>query len=89
MGMSGGGAPVARTYGGNLRDTHVTEINGLTGSIRPTADYAPYVHGIEGWPRKRTYQLRPWLNHVKKQKNPEIEKLYRELLTDITKDLAK
>lgn len=89
MGMAGGGVPVARTYGGNLRDTHVTRINGLTGSIQPTAAYAPYVHGIKGWPRKRSYQLRPWLDHAKKQKQPQIEKLYRELLADIAGDLAK
>jgi hypothetical protein len=89
MGMQGGGAPVARQFGGNLRDTHVTRIDGLTGNIRPTAAYAPYVHGIKGWPRKRTYQLRPWLDHVKKDKRPKIEQLYRELLGDIAGDLAK
>jgi hypothetical protein len=90
MGMSGGGAPVSSGgFGGNLRDTHETRIDGLTGSIRPTADYAPYVHGIKGWPRKRSYQLRPWLDHAKKSKQPKIEQLYRELLADITGDLAK
>ena len=88
MGMAGGGAPVAARFGGNLRDTHQTKIEALRASIFPTASYAPYVHGIKGWPRTRSYQLRPWLDHVKKQKQPDIERLYKELLEDIVKDLA-
>lgn len=86
VGGSGGGAP-AKT--GNLRDTHRTQINKLKAIIFPTAKYAKYVHGIEGFPRRRTYQLRPWLDYVKKTKEGEIQRLYRNLLKNITSDLAK
>jgi hypothetical protein len=102
MGGSGGGAPVSndtrfprknqRQRSGNLRDSHVTTIKGLEGSIGPNTDIAPYaayVHGIKGFPRKRNYQLRPWLDYVKKNKQGDIEKLYKEMLKDIVGDLAK
>lgn len=85
LGSSGGGAPVAS---GNLRDTHRTRIGGLEGEIYPTAPYASYVHGIKGWPRKRSYQLRPWLDYVKKNQDGAIQTLYRQLLGNIVKDLA-
>lgn len=89
MGSSGGGAPVAT---GNLRDTHKTQINKLEASIGPNltaAPYAPYVHGIKGYPRKRAYQLRPWLDYVKKNREGDIKRLYGEMLKNITADLAK
>lgn len=99
MGGSGGGAPVSNDprysrrhqlqRSGNLRDTHQTEINGLQAKIYPTAKYAPYVHGIEGWPRKRSYQLRPWLDYAKKTQAGVIQELYRVMLREITEDLAK
>lgn len=89
MGGGGGGAPVASVNGGNLRDTHQTQVTNLEGRIFPTASYAPYVHGIAGWPRKRTYQLRPWLDYVKQDKDSEITTLYRQMLQSIVSDLAK
>jgi hypothetical protein len=89
MGSSGGGSPVAAVHGGNLRDTHHTEVSGLQARIFPTASYAPYVHGIEGYPRKRTYQLRPWLIYVKNTKEGEIARLQDELLHNIVRDLAR
>lgn len=90
MGMSGGGAPVAAQNGGNLRDKHVTKITGLTATIGPQdVKYASYVHGIDGWPRKRTYQLRPWLDHVKAEKSQKVERLYLDMLTTIRNDLAR
>src|SRR5437868_6512374 len=49
-GESGGGAPVAT---GNLRDTHQQQVSNLEGRIYPTASYAKYVHGIDGYARKR------------------------------------
>lgn len=89
MSMTGGGAPVAARNGGNLRDTHQTDITGFVARIYPTASYASYVHGIDGMPRKRSYKLRPWLNHVKEAKQSKIETLYKQLLANITKDLAR
>ena len=90
MGMAGGGAPVALVNGGNLRDKHVTDITNLTATIGPRdVKYASYVHGIDGWPRKRTYQLRPWLDYAKRKNKTKIEQLYLEMLTDIRNDLAR
>lgn len=86
LGAAGGGAPVNT---GNLRDTHRTTINGLVGTIKPTAKYAPYVHGIKGFPRTRTYQLRPWLDYAKEVNTNKIIALEKELLKEITQDLAK
>lgn len=85
-GMSGGGAPVAT---GNLRDTHVREINTWNARIYPTAPYAAYVHGIEGFKRTRSYQLRPWLDHAKEQGAQEIERLEGVMLSAIVGDLAR
>lgn len=85
MGMAGGGAP---TRSKNLRDTHVQRYGNLEAEIYPTAPYAPYVHGIEGFPRKRTYQLRPWLDYAKKEGDPNVEKHAITLLTDIRNQLA-
>jgi hypothetical protein len=97
MDGNGGGAPVSNTVNrsntkqrsGNLRDTHQTDISGFVGRIYPTAPYAAYVHGIEGMPRTRSYKLRPWLNHVKTESQSKIEALYRQLLANISKDLAR
>ena len=89
MGMSGGGSPVAQSpQGGHLRQTHVQEIGPWEGRIRPTATYTPYVHGIEGWPRKRTYQLRPWLDYAKEHGEEDVKKLEVELLNNIAAGLA-
>ncbi|MEQ9135757.1 MAG: hypothetical protein RLO51_11150 [Thalassobaculum sp.] len=85
-GMSGGGAPKDT---GNLRDTHVREIQPWSGRIYPTAPYAPYVHGIEGFRRRRTYQLRPWLDHAKQTGDREIQQLQGQLLDGIIGDLAR
>ena len=84
--MSGGGTPVDT---GNLRDTHKRQISGFTGRIYPTAPYAAYVHDIEGYPRKRSYQLRPWMDYVFKDKMKEIKELEQKLLKNIVADLAK
>lgn len=86
MGAGGGGAPVDT---GNLRDTHRREINQWNARIYPTAPYAPYVHGIEGFPRKRSYQLRPWLDYATEKGEPEVRQLERRLLKNIVGDLAR
>lgn len=87
-GMSGGGAPVAT---GNLRDdAHRKEINAFSARIfidERRAPYAPYVHGIEGYPRKRSYQLRPWLSYA--MDTTDIRPLEDDLLKNIVADLAK
>lgn len=97
VGGHGGGSPVSndpryprkyqRQRSGNLRDTHITQINGLEGIIGPnlaTAPYAKYVHH-----GTRRMQGRPWLDYVKTTKEREIESLYRAMLTNIVGDLAK
>ncbi len=92
VGGMGGGAPVD-TH--NLRDTHRTQIQGLTGIIGPNeqaAPYAKYVHGNKRNPTKvrgKNIKTRPWLDFVQKEKEPQIEELYRGMLNDIVADLAK
>ena len=85
---SGGGAPVNT---GNLRDTHVTRFENFEAAVGPSKEatpYAAFVHGIEGYPRKRNYQLRPWLTYAKQTADGEIQQLEKELLTDIRDQLA-
>jgi hypothetical protein len=97
VGGLAGGSPVSndpryprkfqKQRSGNLRDTHITEINGLEGRIGPnlqTAPYAKFVHH-----GTRHMRGRPWLDYVKQNKEGEIEKLYRGMLSNIVGDLAK
>jgi hypothetical protein len=72
---------------GNLRDTHVTEINGLEGRIGPNQSAAPYARMVHGGTRRM--QARPWLDYVKQNKDGEIANLYRQMLRGIVSDLAK
>lgn len=91
VGMTGGGAPV-RT--GNLRDTHLRQIDAFEARIGPDAElggkapYAAYVHGIEGHPRKRAYALRPWLDYAFATADNEIRELEAGLLDTIVRGLA-
>jgi len=97
IGGRGGGVPVSndpryprkyqRQRSGNLRDSHITQINGLQGTIGPnmtTAPYARYVH--DG---TRRMQGRPWLEYVKATQDNAIQDLYRKMLANIVGDLAK
>jgi hypothetical protein len=89
MGMSQGGAPHAT---GNLRDTHLRSVGQWQATIGPDlerAPYARYVHGIEGYPRKRSYQLRPWLDYTVRDSERDIRILEENLLTKIITDLAQ
>lgn len=86
MGGTGGGAPQAS---GNLSATHRIEQLPWQARIFPTAPYAAYVHGIEGWARKRKYQLRPWLDYAKNTNEKKIEELQNTMLSNIVADLAK
>jgi len=84
MGGAGGGSPVRS---GHLRDTHMTQINGLEGVIGPDTHAAPYAkfvhHGTKRMPG------RPWLEFVKATKEREIESLYLGMLKNIVADLAR
>jgi hypothetical protein len=75
VGLNGGGAPVLT---GNLRDTHLTEINNFQGRIFPNANYAGYVH-----------KNRPWLDYVFENKMTDVEVLEQDFADVIIKDLAK
>lgn len=86
LGDSGGGAPVDT---GNLRQTHAQEIGTWEARIYPTAKYAPYIHGIEGWARTRSYQLRPWLDYARKEGDPQIHTLEVALLDNVVANLAR
>jgi hypothetical protein len=77
VGQSGGGIPVDT---GNLRDSHIREIKGLSAIIRPS-EYAPYA--------KYVHKKRPWFDYAAEKTEPAIKKLTDELLEDITQDLAK
>lgn len=92
-----GGSPVSndprykRKYqkqrSGNLRDTHMTQINGLEGVIGPNLEAAPYARYVhEGTKRMKA---RPWLDYVRENKQGDIERLYRTMLANIVGDLAK
>lgn len=97
IGGNGGGAPVSndpryprkyqRQRSGNLRDTHVTEINGLEGRIGPNQSAAPYARMVHGGTRRM--QSRPWLDFVKQNKDGEIANLYRQMLKNVVGDLAR
>lgn len=80
LGMSGGGVPVNT---GNLRDTHVIVQRPWDAVIYPSAPYAKYVHGIEGYPRKGKYQLRPWLDFAFNQRKQAVENLEKKMLENI------
>lgn len=101
MGGAGGGVPVSndprykrpyqRQKSGNLRDTHKRTIEAFEARIGPDTSRAPYaafVHGLEGYPRKRSYQLRPWLDFVFKKSENEIKGLESKLLDTLVNDLA-
>ena len=94
---SGGGSPVSndpryprkyqRQRSGNLRDSHVTQINGLQGVIGPNTQVAPYAKYVHHGTRKM--QGRPWLEFVKRAKSGDIERLYKTMLQNIVGDIAK
>lgn len=89
MGGTGGGVPVKS---GNLQKAHdykrtATELSITVNENKAT--YAKYVHGIEGFPRKRSYQLRPWLRYAEKSSERDIEGYANTLLNNITEELGK
>lgn len=81
----GGGAPVAT---GNLRDTHLTRIQGYTGTIGPNLAKAPYARYVISGTR-RGLPPRDYLSYVKKQNEHRIQSLYRELLRNISRGIAR
>lgn len=97
IGGRGGGAPVSndpryprkyqRQRSGNLRDSHITNINGLQGTIGPNMSAAPYAGYVHGGTRRM--QGRPWLDYVKESQDTNIQDLYRKMLGNIVSDLAK
>jgi hypothetical protein len=89
MGMTGGGVPVALVNGGTLRASHQTKYEKFSARIFPTASYKSYVHGIDGMARKRTYQLRPWLDYAYNKGEAGVRVKEKEMLKNIVKQLAK
>jgi len=101
VGGKGGGAPVSndpryqnkrnkksqKARSGNFRDTHVTDIQALRAMIGPNEDAAPYAAAVHDG-SDRGLKARPWLEYVKEDKDSEIQKLERDMLRDITNDLA-
>lgn len=79
MGASGGGVPTATK---NLRDTHERKVEDWQAWIRPTAEYAPYVH--EG-----TYKMgaRPWLEYAQETGDRYIIILQNQMLDNIISKL--
>lgn len=88
MGQTGGGSPIAAINGGRLRRTHRYVIGPFEGRIYPTAPYAPYVHGIDGIKRKRSYQLRPWLDFAVTKNAMLVGEEQKVLLKAVTRGLA-
>lgn len=97
IGGTGGGVPVSndprykrrmqRLRSGNLRDTHITQIDAMVGTIGPNLQAAPYARYVHSGTKRM--QGRPWLEYVKERKKGDIENLYRAMLTNIVSDLAK
>lgn len=88
---SGGGIPKDTS---NLRLAHKKQIKSAFGRIYINdnqAPYAKYVHGREPGEINSGNGLesRPWFIYAKKKGDPDIKKLYRKMLANITKDLAK
>jgi len=83
IGQGSGGAPVAAIRGGFLRDSHVEKIEPYRATITPTSFYAVFVH--EGTMKMKK---RPWLDWVKESKQREIDKLLKDLMDNILKNLA-
>lgn len=83
IGGRGGGSPVKS---GALRDLHVTQVGTFEAIIGPNTRATPYAVFVHQGTRKM--QGRPWLEYVKLDKMTNIEKLYREFLTNIVKSLA-
>lgn len=86
IGGSGGGAPVDT---GELRQSHIPPIyKKWEARIEPNrtgkAPYYIYVH--EG---TKKMEARPWLQYAIDQNRSEIDILQRELLDNVTKDIAK
>lgn len=75
IGMSGGGSPVLT---GHMRDTHIPVIGDWEAKIGPDTDYAEHVH-----------KKRPWLDHVFKDKEKDVQDLEVKMLEKIVGDLAK
>ncbi len=75
----GGGIPVDTM---NLRDTHQRAIETWQAWIRPTADYAIYVH--EG---TKKMSPRPWLEYAKEKADKEIIVLQNQMLESIANRL--
>ncbi len=75
VGMSGGGSPV---LSGHMRDTHIPVIGNWEARIGPDTNYAEHVH-----------KKRPWLDHVFKDKEKDVQDLEVKMLEKIVGDLAK
>lgn len=92
MGGYGGGVPVALVEGGTLRSSHKTAFEKWSARLYQddsVAPYGKYVHGIEGFPRTRTYQLRPWLDYAFKQGEQGVREKEKLMLENIVKKLAQ
>jgi hypothetical protein len=92
MGDKSGGSPVALMNGGNLRTAHEETMSPWQWKVQVNegkAPYAPYVHGIDGYSRKRSYQLRPWLDHALDVNSKKIEQAQDVMIETIVQDLAK
>ena len=98
VGGDGGGAPVSNDprykrkdqeqRSGNLRDTHLTKIDGLKGIIGPNQRLAPYAEYVHDGTPGGQMAGRPWLEYVKSNKDDDIEDLYLDMLNNIVSDLA-
>ena len=81
LGLTFGGAPVAT---GSMRDTHQVTMGQWEASIKPTTNYASYVH--EGTSRMKA---RPWLEYAKESRDGRIKRMELELLNKIVYDLSR
>ena len=79
VGASGGGAPVATA---NIRDTHQRQVEDWQAWIRPTAEYAGYVHEGTG-----SMVSRPWLEYAQETGDRYIIILQNQMLDNIIKQL--
>lgn len=80
VGAQGGGAPVDT---GTLRDSHRQTISRFALTIRPSTNYAKYVH--DGTAKMRE---RPWLAYAITQNEQGIEKEANKMMDRIANKLA-
>ena len=60
------------------------QVEGLTGKIGPTAEYAPYVY----YGTSRGISPNPYMDRIAKAATPNVQKHFNEAINEITNEIA-